>query len=840
MTSLRDLAATLLTRCTNRRFVFAIAFMSIIGAKIVHLYAHIAALPTADVMQWGPSFFTQDVVLLLLLRLFLDKALFSKGPSWVQLLPPTVAALIVTSVLTLACVSISFFAVAGSELHWRNVVLATDSSSWTTLLTGLMSFSLTLCGILLVGWVFQDFCYPAATLAIDIVWWPFNFVLRKLRPTRHAIYTRLSQSNGDSASNPNAKKYDDLEKNLEVAAAVPSIATVPHFLVAIMLAWISLTSILGPGDSSLIFMSWTLPLLPLLDFMHSSPNLASLVPFYDTGIGHEWDNITALETPIDFEWLPLDPIPGFEDWYDESVENYNGHYNAAADPLRVSNLEDEILSSLRESLPKTRIRHIMLIKLESTRKDVFPFNKDGWIWDKLTGTFENGTVPDDVQKMLSNLTPTARFLTGDYADRLDDGKDEAKVRGGINANKVITTSTYTLKSVTGTLCGISPLVADFNAECDHHIYQPCLPHILEALNKVEQDNFQETDDFTSYPWRSWWLQSVTGGYDRQDSLMSAWGFDKSRIIDKEYLQGDSPKFGNVTMEDVNYYGMPEIAIEDYIRDAFEMAKEKNERVFMAHLTSTTHHPFGIPEDGEHPYVSLTKDDGLQVVSQYLNAIHYVDGWLQKILDTLDGLKVADETLVVFVGDHGLSVAENGGLTPYYNPNIGNFRVPLVFSHPKLPSINVDDAVTSTQILPTILDLLLETSSLSSPGRTVARDLLNNYEGQTLLRPQHSANDTGQPNWQFTVLNPGRAELAVRDARHPDWKLIVPVIEDTEWRFADLGEDPHEENPTLSFAFQSFLDAVARKHDIEVAKWIEEAAFVSRWWVDENARRWRSL
>lgn len=842
MTSVRRLAAIFLSRCANRRFAFAIASAATVGAKVIHVYAHFAALSTIDILRWGPSFFTQDVALLLLLRLLLDKKLFSTTHLLIQLLAPTVAALIVTNVLALACVSISFFTIAGSELHWRNVVLASDSSSWTTLLTGLMSFSLVLCCILLAGWVFQDTCYMVATTAIDMIKWPFNFVLSKL-PARHAVYTRLTEYDSDSSSNYGPKKDDDLEKDIEPTVAAPSTSSTSRILVTVGMIWLSLTSVLRPDDSSLIFMSWTLPLLPLLDFTHSSPNLASLVPFYDTGIGHEWDNITALDTPIPFPWLPEEPLAGFEDWYDKDVEFYNGHYNAAADPLRISNLDDDLLPGLKESLPKARIRHIMLIKLESTRKDVFPLKKDGLIWQKLMKTYENDTVPDDVRKMLSDLTPTARFLTGDHEDGLEHTQENTKKRGGINANKVFTTSTYTLKSIAGTLCGISPLVGDFNAECGYHIYQPCLPHILEAFNKLEHKHHKTTDDsddFKSYPWRSWWMQSVTGGFDRQDRLMPAWGFNESNIITKEYLQGDNPKFGNVTMEDVNYYGMPEIAIEDYVRDAFKTANEENERVFLTHLTSTAHHPFGLPKDEDHPYVSLTDDDDLQNLSKYLNAIHYVDGWLQKILGILKELNVADETLLVAVGDHGLSVAENGGLTPYYNENVGNFHVPLVLSHPKLPSVDVNDPVTSSQILPTILDLLLETDSLSTPDGVVARDLLNNYEGQTLLRPQHASSPTGEANWQFTVLNPGRAELAIRDARHPNWKLIVPVIEDTEWRFVDLATDAHEEDPILSFVFRSFLELVAEKHDVEAAKWVEEAAFMCRWWVDENARRWRWL
>lgn len=78
MDCLHRLIVTVASRFTNRRFVFAIGAVAVIASKIVHIYVHLAALSTVDVVCWGPSFFAQDVVFLLLLRLILDRQLFSK------------------------------------------------------------------------------------------------------------------------------------------------------------------------------------------------------------------------------------------------------------------------------------------------------------------------------------------------------------------------------------------------------------------------------------------------------------------------------------------------------------------------------------------------------------------------------------------------------------------------------------------------------------------------------------------------------------------------------------------------------------------------------------------
>ncbi|KAL7941878.1 alkaline-phosphatase-like protein [Trichoderma barbatum] len=510
------------------------------------------------------------------------------------------------------------------------------------------------------------------------------------------------------------------------------------------------------------------------------------------------------------------------------------HYQASEDPLKLSNLDHDLLLPLHGNLDGVPIRHVLLIKLESTRKDVFPMKKDSYIWNRLVQSFKNATLPLNAQERLSSLTPTAKYLTGDFNDGF--GQETGTLRGGISANNAFTTSTYTLKSLVGTHCGISPLAADFNVDTDHHIYQPCLPHIFEVLNQLDHSGDETSNEsFTSFRWKTAFMQSVTMRYDKQDRLMPKIGFTDP--LGWWELKDEAAKLGPVNLTDVNYYGMPEVAIEDYLRDIFASAKKNNERVFLSHLTSSTHHDFGIPEDEK--YVPLAGDADHDDLSHYLNAVGYVDRWLNRILQILDEENVADETLLVCVGDHGLSIAERGTITPYSNPHVANYHVPLILSHPKLPHISIDDPVSSIQILPTILDLLLETKSLSTSEAQAVNDMVRNYEGQSLLRPlQKFSEETGQGGWQFTVMNPGGSTIAVRDARQPNWRLIVPVFGNYEWRFTDIKTDPHEQAPLLSYDYKTILRSVQADFGSDAATWVEEAAIVTRWWTDENYKRWR--
>ncbi|EFZ04534.2 sulfatase domain protein [Metarhizium robertsii ARSEF 23] len=563
--------------------------------------------------------------------------------------------------------------------------------------------------------------------------------------------------------------------------------------------------------------------------MIQKPGLISLQ--FSGVLADSWDNITALADPIPLPWLPKDyPLPGFEDWYESDKK----HYDAAADPLKISNLDEDVISSLHGRLKDISIRHIVFLVLESTRRDVFPLKKGGFIWNALANSFENKTIPDEAEKMLTSLTTTANYITGDYDDGF--GHREHKIRGGLIANNAHTGSGYTLKSVAAVLCGLVPAAIDFNVEFKSHFYQPCLPHILQALSTLTLDTRHNDEDFTSFPWQSKFMQSAVGTFDYQEPLMASMGYTKENVITREYLQSDEAKFGKQKVAATNYFSIPEVALKEYIRDTFRLAENTKERVFLSHLTSTTHHDWGIPKS--ESYIPLAGSHELESLSYYLNCIRYQDRWLKQILEILEEEGVANETLVVVTGDHGTPVAE-GGVATYNNPHTISYQVPLIFSHPDLPRTEINDAVTSVAILPTILDLLIQSDSISTPAGKAAQDLLKNFEGQSLLRPlKKYSEETGQGDWQFTVTNPGGTMISIRDARHPSWHLIVPLGAENEWRFVDLDQDPYENNPIISLDMDTLQSELNRKHGEGTASWIEEATAVCRWWVEENKRRWR--
>lgn len=848
--SRRRLVSAIASRFTNRRFVYAFVAASVFGAKAVHVYCHISALAIFNIQRWGYGFVAQDFALLIMVRLAIEVQGFpGRAACSLRFLASAIASLLIAFVTLVCVVTITFFAVAGSEIHWRNVGVAGDAAGRALLLSGAVSLVLVLGALCITAAILQDFLYALGGVAADIVSWPLVLASRgRLRRVRvlpsHFTYDRIPQHDVEHCQETKQLQLNNDDRPATVWDSIrhwPWASMLWCLAYAIvaggLLAQVILFS-LRPNETALTFMSWTPPLLPFVEFKPSS--VGTLGSLHLSGIRPNWDDRTALGLPTPLPWLPKDSIPaGFENWY-----NNETHYTAASDPLRISNLEDELLSALRDKLQDVSIRHIMFIVLESTRKDIFPIKEDGIHLERLRETWPDQQLPQEAMEHLRALTPTAKFLTGDFNDGLSLQTDKDKPRGGISFNDAYTTSTYTLKSLTATLCGVTPVVADFNVEYKHHIYNPCLPQILDAFNTLDHD---DTSNFTSYKWKSSFMQTATLDFDNFGPLVREIGFPSASLIDAQYLRSDAAKFGPITLPDVNYFGFEEDPLEDYIRDAFSSATENNERVFLTHVTSTSHHPWALPGNEQHSKLA----NGLDDLSHYIDTIGYVDRWLAKILRILDEQSVAEETLIVLLGDHGVSLPENDKLATYYNTNVGGNHVPLVLSHPKLPPITIDDAVSSQQVLPTVVDLLIETGSLSESARQAARDLLRNYEGQSLVRPirKSSSKTDGHAmdqasasaavnNWQFTVTNPGRAMISVRDARQRSWRLVVPTIDNIEWRFSDLAKDRREAMGAVDFDFAEFLKRVEEVAGPKAVEWVEDAVFATRWWVEENNKRWR--
>lgn len=96
-------------------------------------------------------------------------------------------------------------------------------------------------------------------------------------------------------------------------------------------------------------------------------------------------------------------------------------------------------------------------------------------------------------------------------------------------------------------------------------------------------------------------------------------------------------------------------------------------------------------------------------ANYSGLVTMVDRWFGKLLDTIDGLGLRDNTTVIFTSDHGTNFADNcegvvGKPAPYLYP--GTMHVPLIIRYPDGAGAGsrIEDLVYTLDIPATILDI----------------------------------------------------------------------------------------------------------------------------------------
>ena len=177
----------------------------------------------------------------------------------------------------------------------------------------------------------------------------------------------------------------------------------------------------------------------------------------------------------------------------------------------------------------------------------------------------------------------------------------------------------------------------------------------------------------------------------------------------------------------------------------------------------------------------------------------------RLLSGLEERGLLEETMIVFVSDHGEEFQEHGGWTHGHNLNSETLDIPLVIRFPdRGRGERVDDVVQHIDILPTILDYL----GIAVPGHVEGRSLL------PLVGSPDDADRRQVPAFSFVDLE-GRPHLAVVDG---DWKLIERLEGPGEvlTRLFDRSEDPGEtrnlalERPVLARYLERLIEARARE------------------------------
>jgi len=186
--------------------------------------------------------------------------------------------------------------------------------------------------------------------------------------------------------------------------------------------------------------------------------------------------------------------------------------------------------------------------------------------------------------------------------------------------------------------------------------------------------------------------------------------------------------GDFEYKPVNVWG---ISDKDLFLEANKSFAKQTKPFFAIIQTADNHRPFTIPKEDttdfkiEHISKEQLEKFGFESDAEF-NAFRYADYSFQKFIEAARKEKYFNNTILVFVGDHGVSGnAKNVYPAAWTDARLTEEHVPLLFYAPKLLAPQKrEEVVSQIDVLPTIAGL----TGHSYTNSTLGRDVLHNQNG----------------------------------------------------------------------------------------------------------------
>jgi len=191
---------------------------------------------------------------------------------------------------------------------------------------------------------------------------------------------------------------------------------------------------------------------------------------------------------------------------------------------------------------------------------------------------------------------------------------------------------------------------------------------------------------------------------------------------------------------------------------------------------------------------LQESDLRHLRARYAGEVSYVDAYLGWLLDHLEATGLRDDTVVVFVSDHGEQFFEHGTWTHGGSVHHEELGVPFVMSLPDRRG-----AGRRIEVRAQLLDLaptLLELAGAERPAHLQGRSLRPWLHGAGVATPGRPR--FAQSNWVLTNRKAGeRAFERQTMVRWRDWKLVRTRHKEPGHRYErfalyDVARDPGEQ------------------------------------------------
>ncbi len=197
---------------------------------------------------------------------------------------------------------------------------------------------------------------------------------------------------------------------------------------------------------------------------------------------------------------------------------------------------------------------------------------------------------------------------------------------------------------------------------------------------------------------------------------------------------------------------------------------------------------------QEEWAHLTETEVRQILAGYYGMVSLVDEYCGQVLDALDRLGIADNTIVIWTSDHGDQMWEHQLFLKFCMYE-GSIHVPLSIRIPGAPSTRRNELVQHIDVFPTICDLLgVETSS--------------EVQGRSLL--PLLGEDPTPANWHDAVYSQIGDLQMIRTTSHK-----LNVYGGAPGELYDLQDDPDE--------FRNLIGEADHRHTVnalfqELQKW----------------------
>lgn len=203
-------------------------------------------------------------------------------------------------------------------------------------------------------------------------------------------------------------------------------------------------------------------------------------------------------------------------------------------------------------------------------------------------------------------------------------------------------------------------------------------------------------------------------------------------------------------------------------------------------------------------------------ARYYGSISWLDSNIAKLLDTLDELGLADNTLVVYFTDHGDMAGEKGMWIKNQMYDSAS-RIPLIFRLPGVipAGVKIDELINHVDLFPTLAGLVGANEDL--PDNLTGLDLSDLVIG---AGSEDAEANVRRRTYTFSVQGLKSAEsipLQVM-ARSHRWKFIQYEQEAADRRYVlyDMEHDPAE---THNLAYEEQWQSIVEQHRQAIAEFL---------------------